>query len=86
MRSKADLIAELQRHLHDVFVARHEGVSQPRGFRAQGFVDGYMRALLESGLCTQAELLALVAAERTRVSGPPTRQIAIDPASEIAAI
>jgi hypothetical protein len=85
MRSKADLIAELQRHLHEIFVARQEGVSHPRLSRAQGFVDGYMRALLESGQATKAELLALVAAERARVSGPATRTVEIEPASEIAA-
>jgi hypothetical protein len=85
MRSKADLIAELQHHLHAIFVARQEGVNHPRLSRAQGFVDGYMRALLESGQATKAELLALVAAERTRVSGPATRELAVDTASEIAA-
>jgi hypothetical protein len=44
-----------------------------------------MRALLESGQASKAELLALVAAERARVSGPATREIALDTASEIAA-
>lgn len=85
MRSKADLIAELQRHLHDVFVARQQGATQPRLSRAQGFVDGYMRALLESGQASKAELLALVASERARVSGPATREVTLDTASEIAA-
>jgi hypothetical protein len=85
MRSKADLIAELQRHLRDVFVARQEGATQPRLSRAQGFVDGYMRALLESGQASKAELLALVAAERARVSGPATREIALEAPGEIAA-
>ena len=85
MRSKADLIAELSHHLHDVFVARQEGVTHPRLSRAQGFVDGYMRALLESGQATKTELLELVARERALVSGPALREIAIDPASEIAA-
>lgn len=85
MRSKADLIAELQHHLHDVFVARQQGVSHPRLSRAQGFVDGFMRALLESGQATKAELLELVAQERTRVSGPALREIVFETASEIAA-
>ncbi len=85
MRSKSDLVAELQRHLREAFVSRHEGVSHPRLSRAQGFVDGYMCVLLESGMCTKAELLALVTAERARASGPATREVALDPASEIAA-
>ncbi len=42
-------------------------------------------ALLESGQATQQELLELVATERARVSGPATREVAMDTASEIAA-
>lgn len=85
MRSKADLIAELQLLLHDVFVARQKGESHPRLARAQGYVDGYMRVLLDSGQATQQELLTLVAAERARVSGPATREMDHEAASEIAA-
>jgi hypothetical protein len=85
MRSKADFIAELQRLLHDLFTARAEGANYTRLARAHGYVDGYMRALLESGQATKEELLELVALERTRVSGPATRDIAIDTATEIAA-
>lgn len=87
MRSskKADLIAELQRLLHDVFIAREKGENYPRLARAHGYVDGYMRALLESGQATKEELLELVAAERARVSGPATREMTADSAAEIAA-
>ena len=85
MRSKADLIAELKLHLHEVLMSRKEGASHPRLSRAQGFVDGYMRALLESGLATKAELLALVAAERALVNGPATRELTPELPSEIAA-
>ncbi len=83
--SKADMLAELRRLLHDVFMARAEGANYNRLARAHGYVDGYMRALLESGHSTKQELLELVAAERARVSGPATREIAADSASEIAA-
>ena len=78
MRSqkKADLIAELQRLLHDVFVAREKGENYPRLARAHGYVDGYMRALLELGFVTKAELLELVNAERERSSGPAMRPMA----------
>lgn len=85
MRSKADLIAELQRLLHDVFVAQAQGTHYPRVARAHGYVDGYMRALLESGQATQRELLEVVAAERARVGGPATRDVTVESASEIAA-
>ncbi len=83
--SKDDMLAELRRLLHDVFVARAEGAHYNRLARAHGYVDGYMRALLESGHATKQELLELVAAERALVSGPATREIASEPASEIAA-
>ena len=83
--SKADMLAELRRLLHDVFVARAEGANYSRLARAHGYVDGYMRALLESGHSTKQELLELVALERARVSGPATREIAADSAGEIAA-
>jgi hypothetical protein len=85
MRSKADLFDELQRLLHDLFTARAEGANYPRLARAHGYVDGYMRALLESGQASKQELLDLVARERARVSGPATREITADSASEIAA-
>ena len=85
MRSKAELFAELQRLLHDVFVARADGANYQRLARAHGYVDGYMRALLESGQASKQELLELVARERSRVSGPATREIALESAAEIAA-
>ncbi len=85
MRTKADLFSELQRLLHDLFVARSDGANSPRLARAHGYVDGYMRALLESGHATKEELLELVARERSAVSGPATREMALDSAAEIAA-
>ena len=82
--SKADMLAELSRLLHDVFVARAEGANYNRLARAHGYVDGYMRALLEGGQCTKQELLELVAAERARLHGPATREMEAS-VSEIAA-
>jgi hypothetical protein len=83
--SKADMLAELRRLLHDIFVARAEGAHYNRLARAHGYVDGFMRALLESGQCTKQELLEIVALERAAVSGPATREIAVESASEIVA-
>jgi hypothetical protein len=70
MKTKAEMLDELRKMLHDVFVARAAGTSHPRMARAHGYVDGYMRALLESGLADKRELLALVAGEREGVFGP----------------
>jgi hypothetical protein len=84
MRPKSEILDELQQMLHDVFTLRQTGASYSRLARAQGCVDGYMRALLESGECTKQELLDLVAAERTCVSGPSTRVVS-DAADIVAA-
>ena len=78
MRSKAEMLSELRNMLHDVFVARAAGTTHPRMARAHGYVDGYMRALMEGGHVSKQELLALVAAERTLVSGPATTCIDIE--------
>jgi hypothetical protein len=85
MRSKDEMLTELKRMLHDLFVARSTGASYARLARAHGYVDGYMRALLESKHATKQELLELVAAERANVSGPATRELAVETAAEIAA-
>ena len=72
MRSKAEMLQELKKMLQDVFAARLAGTSHPRMARAHGYVDGYMRALMECDQVTKHELLALVAAQRSRVFGPAT--------------
>lgn len=61
--------------LHDVFVARTRGHSHPKMARVHGYVDGYMRALLDHGVADKHELLELVAEERAAVSGPATIEI-----------
>ncbi|KYF65376.1 hypothetical protein BE15_09015 [Sorangium cellulosum] len=75
MRSKTEAMAGLRRMLHDMLIAREGGESAPRLARAQGTVDGAMRALLDSGQASLQELLELVAAERARVRGPATAEI-----------
>lgn len=84
MRAKAEMLAELRRMLQDVFSLRHAGANYPRVARAHGYVDGYMRALLESGQATKQELLQLVAEERVVSSGPATREEALDSAEAAA--
>ena len=85
MRTKAEMLDELKVMLRDVFVARTGGASYPRLARAHGYVDGYMRALLQSGQATKEELLQLVAAERAAVSGPATREILHEDSEIVAA-
>jgi hypothetical protein len=72
---KAEMLNELRKMLRDVFAAREEGTSHPRMARAHGYVDGYMRVLLDSGIATKRELLRLVAEQRTEVCGPATADL-----------
>ncbi len=66
---------ELGAMLSDIFSAKAAGETYARLARAHGYVDGYMRALLEMGLATKRELLDLVNAERERASGPRLRAV-----------
>lgn len=73
MRTKVEIVNELRAMLRDVFVAKSSGETYSRLARAHGYVDGYMRALLETGTVSKEELLTIVAAEREQVSGPAMR-------------
>jgi hypothetical protein len=79
MRTKAEVLSELQTMLRDLLAAAAAGGGRARIARAHGYVDGYMRALLDLGIAQQPELLQLVAAERERASGPAVR--VVDPDS-----
>ena len=72
------VIVELRRLLHDLFVATEQGVAQPRLARAHGYADGYMKGLMQAGLISQRDLLSIVSEERERVAGPATRLLRLD--------
>ena len=76
MKEKAEVISELRSMLSDVFTAKERGEAYGRLARAHGYVDGYMRALLDLGVASKDELLEVVNAERERSSGPAMRPIA----------
>ena len=78
MRTKAEVIAELQNMLRDMLSAASGGTSYARIARAHGYVDGYMRALIDLGIAGQKELVQIVAAERERASGPAVRVLSAD--------
>jgi hypothetical protein len=73
--TKSEMLDNLRVMLRDVFQLRTNGAAYARLARAHGYIDGYMRVLLETGLADRRELLTLVAAERERVSGPGTREL-----------
>ena len=80
-QSKDELLSELRTMLRDVFAAQAAGQVQSRVARAHGYVDGFMRVLLDTGIASKQELLELVAAERHAISGPALRSV---PVSQLA--
>src|SRR5262245_37847983 len=64
-KSKAEMLDSLRVLLREVLALRSAGSTHPRLSRASGVVDGYMRVLLDAGLVSQRELLAVVAEERS---------------------
>jgi hypothetical protein len=82
MRTKVELLSELQTMLRDVLAAKAAGGNHGRIARAHGYVDGYMRALLDMDVANKTELLELVGQERERASGPAMRVLGeVDPAA-----
>jgi hypothetical protein len=75
MRTSAEMISELKTMLRDMLAASATGAPGARLARAHGYVDGYMRAMLDLDVASRSELLALVAAERERFAGPAVRVI-----------
>ncbi len=68
--SKNELLGELRQMLSELFRQHRDGAAGTRLARAHGYVDGYMRSAVASGLVTQRELLALVSEQRKQVLGP----------------
>jgi len=80
--SKSEMLENLRGMLRDVLRLRTEGVAYAKLARAHGYLDGYMRVLLETGLFSQKELLALVSEERNQHDGPATRSVSDEPRAE----
>ena len=70
--SKTEMLENLRGMLRDVLRLRTEGVAYAKLSRAHGYLDGYMRVLLETGLFSQKELLMLISEERNHHDGPAT--------------
>lgn len=85
MRTKAEMLNELKVMLYDALLAKTRGVTYPRLARAHGYVDGYMKALIDAGIATNPELLALVSEARNTVDGPAMAEIAAPSSDEVAA-
>lgn len=70
---KDSMIRTLRGLLQDTFRLRHEGAAYAKLTHAQGFADGYMKVLVDSGMVTEPELLEIIAQVRRGVDGPATR-------------
>jgi hypothetical protein len=84
MASKQRAIAELRTHIREMLTLLAQGSTFPKLSRAQGQVDGYMRALLDSGQATERELLALVSEVRREMNGEATGEVSFEPAVRVA--
>ncbi len=73
--TKAEVLRDLEAMLRDVLTASGAVRLYSRMARAHGYVDGFMRGLLDTGFASKAELLEIVARERTRAAGPATSQV-----------
>ncbi|HEY4106778.1 MAG TPA: hypothetical protein VGM44_22915 [Polyangiaceae bacterium] len=80
--SKTEMLENLRGMLRDVLRLRTEGVAYAKLSRAHGYLDGYMRVLLETGLFSQKELLGLISEERNLHDGPATRIVTEEARSE----
>ncbi len=76
-QGKTELLENLRGMVRDMLRLRSEGGAYAKLARAHGYVDGYMRVLLETGVADSKTLLALVAEERRRFEGAPTREVVV---------
>ena len=77
-QSKTELLETLRGMVRDMLRLRSEGGAYAKLSRAHGYVDGYMRVLLETGIADSKTLLGLVADERRKLDGPSTREVAAE--------
>jgi DNA-binding FrmR family transcriptional regulator len=75
---KSEMLQTLRTLLGDVFRLRNQGAAYAKIARAQGYIDGYMRMLMDAKVVDQRELLQLIAAERCSVDGPATTDVESD--------
>ena len=71
-QSNHELLDNLRGLVQDMLRIRSAGGVHAKLARANGYVDGYMRVLLEAGIADHKTLLALVVDERRKFDGPAT--------------
>ena len=73
------LLRAVQKLLTDCFRMRDQGVTYARLAHAQGYADGFVRALIDSGVVSHEEVLALVAETRRSIDGPALGSFRAEP-------
>jgi hypothetical protein len=84
-KSKAELIDILRSLLRESFRLQSEGGSHARLSQAVGTIDGYVRALIETGVADHATLLAIVRDVRAESRGAATRTLEAEQDREVVA-
>ncbi|HTQ03708.1 MAG TPA: hypothetical protein VMI54_07615 [Polyangiaceae bacterium] len=77
-KSQAELHAVLKNLLRDSMRLHAEGAPGSRLGQADGYVDGFVRALVEAGLSDHASILAVIRDTRREFAGPATRAVDSD--------
>lgn len=85
MGAKDQMLQQLQDLIKKMLDMRYRGGDYNRLAHAQGLVDGYMRALLETGMASQDELLGIVRDMRVAADGPALRTVRLDDVNRIVA-
>jgi hypothetical protein len=77
-QGKQELLENLRVLVRDMLRMRRDGGPHAKLSHAHGYVDGYMRVLLETGAADNKTLLALVADERMKLDGPATAELKLE--------
>lgn len=85
-QGKQELLENLRGMVRDMLRLRSEGGAYAKLARAHGYVDGYMRVLLETGVADSKTLLGLVADERRKFDGAATAEVKLEGEAELDAV
>jgi hypothetical protein len=80
-KSQAELHEVLRCLLRDSIRLLAQGAAGSRLGQADGYVDGFIRALVEAGLSDHAAILTIVREVRREIAGPATRAVEADSAT-----
>jgi len=84
-KSMSELHEILKNLLRESIRLHASGATGHRLGRADGYVDGFVRALVESGISDHASILAIVTGVRRELGGAPTGALEADSALGIRA-